>query len=168
MEGSGSEGQASSVMEVPVPPMLQFAAIQDGDVLIDEQLKALGVQPQPGTKYIAKKYPLFSPPSPEGMEAYLRARPRPFPPVFGLPSEAPIDLHLGDAPEDSVGSAPSFHTKEEIEEFEEFEQVASGDEMAKECRSIFDALRKQGFSDAEALELTKEVVRAWMVRSGRK
>ncbi|MGH7259873.1 MAG: hypothetical protein ACREI9_04240 [Nitrospiraceae bacterium] len=48
-------GNLKTVLLVPVPPVVEFASIQYGDKLTDDQLKALKVNVVPGHEYVAKK-----------------------------------------------------------------------------------------------------------------
>jgi hypothetical protein len=114
---------------------------KSGDPLSDEECDLLGLphgsaMPDPLPAPIPVREPVETPP-------------------FTLDEE---ELPGQSEPE---GSTPAHHTKEHEEEILKTvpENSKTVDQVAAEAKGFFDALLGHGFSRAEALELTKEVVK---------
>ncbi len=128
---------------------IQFAdgAKKPGDVLSDEECELLGL-PKGSVVPDFSNEPL--PPS-------FRPKPTDGPPPFTLDEEAELP---GEENVDPEGSTPAHHTKEH-EEYRD-RMIGSGPtvaQVATEAKAFFEELIGQGFTRAEALELTKEVVK---------
>lgn len=76
-------------------------------------------------------------------------------PVYQLPE---------DEPEEPAGHAPAHHTVGDMPEAAERRPGAPGtvEMMADDCKAFFEALVARGFSRGEAVELVREIARAYL------